>query len=228
MNDAVTTPTPDLANAWTALLVALGHDAATAASAAVAPATLAAYFRDVPAHAVAVGTLDHTQFVNDVPLDRPAGTHFPLRAGLERCAKEGPGPYGRAWLALLDVVVLAIGGPTQEIQAARSYITATAMASPTNPMAMMMPGYSAMMTMPGLQEAMQTLLGGDPATMMSSCLSGGGGDPSGFVGSLVERLQTMLAADPDGVPQALQPAVAQILDGFRTLSQALATTPSGA
>lgn len=80
---------------------------------------LTAYFDQPPAHVVAVNTLDHTQFV--CPLSVPGVGSLCLQSILQQFSGRGPVPYGKVWLALLDVAEAA--NPVQlRTKEGRAYI----------------------------------------------------------------------------------------------------------
>lgn len=80
---------------------------------------LRAFFTEVPAHIAAVNNLDHTQFVNPLCFG-------PVRVALGDVLAPfkalGLGPYGDAWLRLLDVAEAAGPGTFPDTGSARQYI----------------------------------------------------------------------------------------------------------
>lgn len=58
------------------------------------------FFTDVPAHVMAIRNLDHSCFVNSLVLQ---SGRISLLSIMEMFAHNGRVPYGRVWLALLDV-----------------------------------------------------------------------------------------------------------------------------
>lgn len=179
-------------------------------------ASVRGYFQHPPAHAAAVTSLDHTQFV--APLVLAGGVAFPMRDVLGAFCSL-PAAYGAVWLAVLDVAE----GTGMGCAAARSYIRQQIGSASSTPAA-------TPPTAPPLHNVMGTILGAFPGLQecMDQITQGGGAAGAGGSEDVVGRVQDIIlgpvlesirASNP-GAPD-VGPAVAKIMEGFRSLNAVL-------
>ena len=194
---------------------------------------LVGYFDQPPAHIAAVNALDHSQFVNALVL-HGVGT-LCLRTILEIVSRQGPIPYGRVWLSLLQVAERA--NPTQvRSREGREYIMQQMAMVPSQPQpqgtAPPMPSPaqldnimgSVLSAFPGLQDCIGKIIQG--------ASQGNGGEAD--LNSVVDQVQNVLlgpllqntkSTNPDA-PDISEP-LSQILNGFRGLNSIVAAGNKG-
>jgi hypothetical protein len=181
---------------------------------------LRAYFEQPPSHLAAVNSLDHTLFVNDLAFSTCS---LSLREVMAVFSKV-PGAYGPLWLALLDVAQAANPQGVQA-DAGRAFIRqqmgSVAAQPPTPP-----PRDTAQ-----LEGILGNLIGAFPGLQdcMSQIMSVREGETD--ITQVVEKIQDVLLKPiMDGMrasnPSApdIEPAISQILAGFRGLNSAIAQT----
>ena len=192
-------------------------------------AAIVAFFEHPPAHRAAVNALDHTQFVQSMTLCE--GISLPLRDIMEAFSKLGPVPYGTVWLALLDVAEAS--GVQGHLAACRDYIRQQ-MSPPTAGPLVNIPNNAQ------LESLLSTILGGFPG--LQECVNKivtsqeerpGGGEAA--LNEVVDKVQEVLLgpilgnirqANPDAPD--VGPAIRNILEGFRGLNAAIASSSSAA
>ena len=204
---------------------------------AAGAACLVAYFVDVPAHRTACVQLDQSMFVHPIPLP---GAPVPLGAILDRLSKLGPVPFGTVWMAVLDLAVACDAG--LDVAGARNYIqqrmSASLVAPPATPAGagglaalgdMPMPNQAqldgilnAMMNaFPGLGEVVQQVV----APILESVNQPGAANGADGATQVIENLQNTLLKplleNLGGSGGDVIPAIGQIVEGFKSLNQAL-------
>ena len=183
---------------------------------------------------VAVNTLDHTQFV--CPLSVSGVGSLCLQSILQQFSGRGPVPYGKVWLALLDVAEAA--NPAQlRTKEGREYIRQQ-MASQKvpGPGELMLPSSAQLDSLmgtvlnafPGLQDCISKIVqgahnGGSTEPDLNGVVDQTQGRPGSpdvpgavqnvLLGPLMQNIKTTNPDAPD-----IAPALTQILDGFRGLN----------
>ena len=172
-----------------------------------------------------MNALDHSQFVH--PLSLPGGGVLCLRTVLDAFSRQGPIPYGRVWLQLLDVAEKA--NPSQvRAREGKEYIQQQMALSslPNSPQPVEVPR---MPSSAQLDDIMGSVLNAFPG--LQACIgkivqgasNGNGGEAD--LNSVVDQVQNVLlgplmqnikATNPDA-PDISGP-LAQILNGFRGLN----------
>lgn len=191
-------------------------------------ASVSAYLLDVPNHLQACMDLDFQRFSADTPLVHGAGV-LRLRHILEAFSCTSPQRYADVWLPVLDLA-LAVSGPNvhDALHKARNHVLSAKKESKCSEVTSDVfrgvadPGQALdgvmnniLSAFPGLQDMVQKMMVA-------------GSSPDG-VPAVMEQVQSILypllaqATNDDPSAPNLQPAVAQILEGFSKLTGSLAT-----